>query len=547
MFIAHGDKVRKNARWIMAIVLILLIPGFIALFTQSGGGRPNDQLPTIAGKPVDAARFTQAMDKVRAQYVISQGRELRRSAEMLNQLKQEAVLQMLMEQEAGKLGLRVSDEELVAQIHALPILVNEAGQFQPERYRQLMIYLNNFGINAAQFEDVLRAQLLQGKLQQLVTAGAKATPLEVQQTYLPLHEKVTIELVRFEVADYQQPVVVSNEMVRAFYESNRESFATPEKMKVRYARFDVASQLPHVTVTEADVAEFYERNKLQYAGTNNVPPALDAVKTAVTADLRRLRAERAAADRAGEFSVRIAQPTGATKPEFAAVCAEFGVTPQVTEYFTRTDPIPGITAGADFAQRAFALSADQPYSDPVAGSNTFYVLEYVDFQPSTIPPFEQVEAAATAEIKRGLTLQATRQQGRELVIKLKALVAAGKSFADARAELNLKVEHPATFSIADERPELPAAAAIQQTAVTMAVGAISPFLPTVSGGLVFRLIQREPPDLAEFEKDRERVTRQVLNRNRQALFNDWLNGLIQSRQVDFKIARAGAPTDDAVH
>ena len=58
MFIAHGEKVRKHARWILAGVLVILVPGFVALFTTTGGReRREEDLPTLRGKPVNPAEF----------------------------------------------------------------------------------------------------------------------------------------------------------------------------------------------------------------------------------------------------------------------------------------------------------------------------------------------------------------------------------------------------------------------------------------------------------------------------------------------------------
>ena len=55
MFIAHGDKFRKNARWIFGVIAILTSVGLVSFFTQSGkssGRRVDATLPTLRGVPV---------------------------------------------------------------------------------------------------------------------------------------------------------------------------------------------------------------------------------------------------------------------------------------------------------------------------------------------------------------------------------------------------------------------------------------------------------------------------------------------------------------
>jgi peptidyl-prolyl cis-trans isomerase D len=534
MFIAHGEKFRKHARWIMAGVLILLIPGFIALFTQTGrSDRQQGDLPTLRGKPINAADYQVARNAVMAQYVINSGREVPRTAEFEDRLKQEAVLRLLFLRKASELGVRVVDSELIQQVRSQPLFHMESGQFDPERYRRFLIFLNNYGINEALFEQVMREQLLEAKLQALVTTGAKVSPTEVQLTYTPVHEKQTIELVQFDVADYRGTVTVSNEEARAYYDENKESFRTPAQMKVRYAEFLTDDAKKTIKLTDEEIADYYERNQAMYAGTNNPAPPLEKVKPEIEKDLLVMRADRTAADRATEFAVKLVREPGSAKPDFAKVCADFGVKPKETGYFLKGDLPVGAEAGPAFAQAAFALSADSPYSDPVAGTNGYLVLEYVDYKASAIPDFEKIKDEVTAQVKRLRIYDATVTQGRAAVDQIKKLIASGQTFAAACAELKLKVTTPPPLTLSDEKLDLPSAGRIQQLVLGMKVDALSDFIPTSTGGLVFHLKDRQPPDPAEFEKDKAKLLQQALQRNRQALFNDWVNALVREEQVDF--------------
>jgi len=530
MFIAHGEKFRKHARWIMAGVLVMLIPGFIALFTTTGrSDRRGSDLPTIRGKPVDAAVFEQAENLVQAQFAMEQGHEVRKTSDNMDRVKQEAVLQMLLDRKAQELGLQVSDAELDQQIRIIRDQSNKNGQFD------LVSYLKNRGVSEAAFEKILRTQLLHEKLQQLVMSAARATPTEVQQMYLPLHEKLTIDLVRFDVDNYKTPVIVSNEEVRAFFEDSKESFRTPAKVKVRYAVFPIVDAQKTIKLSDEEINEFYERSLSKYADTNNVTKPLEAVKDEVKAELLKLRAERAAGDQATELTVKLVRQTDAAKPDFTKLCAGMNVVVKETDYLSAKDKLPELGVGPDFLQRAFSLTPDQPYSDPIAGSNALYVLEYIDGKPSAIPPFEDVRENATEQVKTLRRYAATLDQARTTVEQLKKLVAGGKTFTNACAELKLKMETPSAFTVSDQKLDLPAAASIQQMTLGMQVGAISDLVNTLTGAVVFHLRDRQAANLADFEKDKEQLTRQVLQRNRQALFNDWIQALIRAEQVDFKI------------
>lgn len=544
MFIAHGEKVRKNAKWIMLGVLILLIPGFVMLFTQtSSSDRRNAELPTVAGKPVDPAQFEEMKELVRAQYVVMQGRDASRTIRMQDQIKQEAVIQMLIGDKAKAMGVTVSEPELRTALLSQPIFINSAGQFDRERYSQFLIGLNNSGVSEAQFGEVLRQRILIEKIQQLVTAAVKTTPTEVQQAYLPLHEKISIDLVQFDVADYTDPIAVSNEEARAFYEQNKESFRVPATTKIQYAEFTADAARPKIQVTDDEITDFYNRTKYQHADTNGIPQPLALVKALVKEQLLDVRASHAAADRAQEFSLKLTQQP---KPEFAKVCADFGVTPVTTDYLTAFDKLPAITGVPDFAARANRLTADVPVSDPIGSSNNFYVLEFIASTPSHVPPYDQIQTNVTDQVKRLHAYVNTVKRAQENVAQLKQLVASGQSFTQACAQLKLKVETPAPFTLADEKPTLPGGGRIQQATLEIPNHGISDLIETIYGGLVFHLRERQPADPAEFEKDRERLARQLLQRNRQALFNDWIQALVRERQVDFKMPRRQPEAEEPV-
>jgi len=538
MFIAHGEKVRKNARWIMAGILLLLIPGFIALFTTTGSSsaRRETNLPTVHGKPVNAAEYQQARNAFVAQYIINTGNELPHTQEFQDRVTQEAVMRMLLLRKARELGIRVTDNEVVQQIRSQ--FLNPAKQFDPDRYQRFLIFLNTRGVSQSQFEDVMHEELILAQLQALVAAAVKVTPQELKLSYGPLHEKLSIDLVEFNAASNAAPVTVADDEAKALFEKNKRAYRTPKEVKVRHAYFSTAEAKKSVQIADTDIADFYERNKTKYAGTNSVPEPLDAVKDKVRADLLQLRADRQAQDRATELTVKLVQEPGAAKPDFVKLCSAFGITPQETEFFALNSTAPGVQAGPQFNQAAFALTPDVPFSDPVPGEDGYYVLEYLAEKPSEIPPFEQVKEKVIDELKREKTYQATVKQGRDALAQVKKLIADGKTFDQACAELKLKIESPATFTLSDETFDLPAGNQIQQTTLGMTTNTVSEFIPTEQGGLFFRLKDRTPAEPAEFENAKAEFAQEVLQRDRQAMFSSWVSALARSEQVDFGLLRS---------
>jgi peptidyl-prolyl cis-trans isomerase D len=540
MFIVHGSWLRKYLRWILGGLLLILIPGFVVLFTPADSRESRRQtVPTIRGKPVNRLEWDRAQQAIRAQYLIQTGGELPRSARFEQELREDAIVRVVALRKAGELGIRVTDEELIQYIQSQPVFRNEAGQFDRHRYQQFVLRLNQVRLTEAEFEEVMRQQLVILRLQALVCSAAKATPLEVRQAYEPLHEKITIEYVAFDAADHTHAVTVSEEDVAAFYEKQKAAFRTPEKVKLRYVRvpFDVAAQV----VSDADVAQVYERNKAQF--TNDLAAASEEIRAA----LAKSRAQRAAGDRATELTVELVFKPDEPRPDFLQRAAKYNLTPVETGYLTRTDEVAGVTAGPEFLQAAFSLTERAPFSDPVLGQDGYYVIELLDRQRSEILPLAEARPQVVEQLRKQRALEAAVAAGQAAAAKARELVAAGKTFGEVCAELGLTVERAGPFTLSMEKVEIPGDMAVREATLGVAVGGVSPFIRTAQGGVFFHLTAREPPDPAQFEQDQARMTSVVLQRNRETLWNAWLKTILREEQADLGPSVAGpvsaAPQD----
>ena len=535
MFIAHGEKVRKHSRWILGGILLLLIPSFIAMFTTGSRERRAEGLPTLRGKPVNAVEFETAKQTVRDQSVINTGRQMPRTPEAEEIVTQQAMIQMLLLRKAGELGIRVPDSALLQQIRSQRIFASETGQFNPEAYRRFMIFLNNHGISEERFEHLIRRQMIVGQLQAMVADTAQVTPQEAELTYAPLHEKLWIDLVAFDVTNNTEQVSVSDDDARAAFDQNKEPYRKPAQVKVRYALFAFDEMKKKAKITDAEIQEAYEQGKAHdtnvVAGVTN---AVEAAKEQIRQDLLMVSAQRLAGEQAERFSVKLVPEANAPRPDFAKLAAEFGAKVGETGYFSQTDTIEGVKGGRALIQAAFALSfrPEPPFTDPVAGTDGYYVLEYLDGKPSRIPEFGEMKTEVIDRLKRQRLYEAIAKQAREALAKVRQMMGAGQSFAAACAGLKLRSAAHGPFTLSDEKLDLPGAAGIQQATLGMVTNTVSEFIPAASGGVFFYLKDRQPFDRAEFELGKARFTRELLMRNRQAMFESWISTLWRDEQVN---------------
>ena len=535
MFIAHGERLQKYGPWILGGVMLLLLPSFVVMFSPSAAIKQQRlDLPTIGGKPVNLAEFQNAKSAVMTEVAFSSGRQPPRTAEFEDQVNIEAMQRLVLLRKAKEFGITATDDEVVRQVRSMPSFLNEQHQFDPDRYQRYLSFLNNLGISETQLEEVIREKIELARLQSLVATAAKVTPAELKLNYLPLHEETTVDYVEFNATDHKEKFDIKDDDAKAFYDINKEKFRKPAEVKVRDVYFTISDARKSLTLGEDEIGEYYELNKGKYLDDQKKPKPLAEVKDEVKKDLLDLRAERLAGDRATSFSVKLVHEPGTARPDFAKIAADFSVTPHETEFFSLRDTIPGVKAGPQFNQAAFSLSPEAPFSDPIRGEDGYYVMEYLDSQPSDVPPFEQVKTQVIDLLEAQRARDAVVKQGRELSAKVKEAVVAGKSFSDACASVGLKPKTAPPFSIAVDTTNLPFASRVKDIALGMPTNTVSDFILTADGGMFFHLKQRVPPKPEEFEKDKAQMEMQLLERDRQALFEDWANAVMRDENVSYK-------------
>ncbi len=166
----------------------------------------------------------------------------------------------LIEQEAERLGLKVTEEEAADTILQYPAFqVN--GTFDPERYRSL---LQNNRMEASEFESRIKTQLLEQKLRDFINCFLPLTESAIKNFYTYKNEMVKIGFISLDPDDFQTDIEVSDSERQKYFEKNKEKYRVPEKIKITYLEVDSADFQDSITVTENEIKGFYELNRGSY-------------------------------------------------------------------------------------------------------------------------------------------------------------------------------------------------------------------------------------------------------------------------------------------
>lgn len=243
------------------MMLVTLIPGPVG----STGGSP-DAVATVAGKDITANEVSRqlAMMERNGQHISKEMRGL-----FVRDTLDRLVNQRLLEYEALRLGLQVTDQEAAEQIkQILPTAFSGGGVSSMENYAAEV--QQRTGMSVAEFEEMLHAALLQQKVRRLVTDGVAVSPAEIQDEFKRRNEKVKLDYVVIKPGDLEAKVPVTDADLGAYFEKNKARYQIPERRGFKFALLDLAALRQTMRPSEAALQDYFNQNLDQYRVQNRV-------------------------------------------------------------------------------------------------------------------------------------------------------------------------------------------------------------------------------------------------------------------------------------
>lgn len=387
------QTIRERAQgWIAwAIVILISIP-FALWGIQSYLGVGGEPIAaTVNGVEIPARELDRRVQETRfelrerlgAAYDPAAYDDQRLRAEVLETLIQEALLMDVV----GRLGLRVSDQEVQMQILSDPAFVKD-GRFDKETYERLLRFQ---GLTPAMYETQLRQKMSATQLIRAVSSSELATSAELDAYKRLMGQKREISYLRLPLAEHRTEEPIDEARITAYYDSNRARFQSPEQVKLDYLVLDTDSLSSKVEVSEEDLRQHYESDQARFAQPERrevrhlllkVDADADEAKAqAVLDEIQAIRARIQAGESFEELAKTLSQDPGS-----AANGGSLGIIES------------GIMVPA-FDQAAFALAAGE-LSEPVRTPFGYHLIEAVQILPSEVKSFEEVREQLRAELAK---------------------------------------------------------------------------------------------------------------------------------------------------
>ena len=161
----------------------------------------------------------------------------------------------IVSQEAARLGLSASDQELQDEIRK--IFTDASGKFDFNRYREAVV--RQFG-SVERYERMVRDDIAQRKLRAYVSAGVSVSDEEVEREYVRANSSFDLVFVPVEAEALAKNLNISDEDARRYFDEHKEEFRFNEaQKKIRYLYVDQEKAGQKLNISDEDLRKEYDQ------------------------------------------------------------------------------------------------------------------------------------------------------------------------------------------------------------------------------------------------------------------------------------------------
>ena len=260
------DGMRRNASsWIIKVLFAVIIIVFIFAFGM--GGFQGDRAQVLAyvnEQPIMIRDFERVYERrvraLRDQNPNVSYEDLAK-ARFKRQVFDTMVNTNLLLNEAHRLGLDVSQAELIGYIRDVPVFQNEQNQFDKGRYEAV---LTNQRMSPGDYESEVARSILLDKLRSSLDLAVVSTEAEAHDLFTYAKEQVVVDYMLYAWKDFVDAVHPSDEEVAAWYESNKERFRRPPMAEFALLPVTPATLAKPAEITDDEAAVYYEAHKDEF-------------------------------------------------------------------------------------------------------------------------------------------------------------------------------------------------------------------------------------------------------------------------------------------
>jgi peptidyl-prolyl cis-trans isomerase D len=400
------------------------------------------------------------------------------------------VTEQVLTQQAHKMGIEVSDQEVVNGFRErLPWLYPDGNFVGADRAADLVA--QNTGKTLAQLEALLRDSLLEDKIRSIVADGVQVTPAEVLEQFRHRNAKTKIDYVLFDPSQFLKDVKITPDALDAFFQKDRAHYKLPEQRQVRYVMIDPDQVRAQAQVADAELHEYYAQHLSDYRVPDRVKVAHILFKTTGKTPAEVATIEKTAADvlnqiRAGGDFGELAKKY--SEDSTAQAGGELG-------WLIHGQTVP------EFDSMAFSLKPGQ-VSGLVKTVYGIHILKLEDKQMAHLQSFDEVKNSIRGEMEKQRVADAQSTLASNLELQLKSNP---QQFQDIARKAGLEPKESPLFKYSQAIPDLGKTDAFENLAFQLRLNEVGTPIAVPRGAAIIQLVQVVPEHIPALEEVRQQV------------------------------------------
>jgi peptidyl-prolyl cis-trans isomerase D len=506
--------VMRRYRRMLQIGLLLVIAAFVltSVFVGTMGGDSDrtDAVASVNGEVIPLERYQRRyqayLDAYSRVYRDRFSPELAEQLGLPQQAVNDLVQEALVVQRARTEGLEVTDEELNAQIQAVPAF-QDNGRFSLRRYQD---FLKRRGTSAGAFEGDVRRELTRMKVETTVKGGIKVSEAELEQAFVVRREEARAAWALVDVGALAAAAAASDDEVQAYLKEHASEFKQPDRRRIQYVTLVPKDFRPQVP--EADVEKYYTEHTKEFETPRQVRASHLLVSVPQTGGSE-------AEDKA---RAKVADVIRRAKggEDFGKLAAEVSEDPGSKGkggdlgWVKKGEMVP------QFEEALFNLKQGELTAEPVRTPFGYHAIKAFEVKAESRRPLREVAPQIRERLAAEAADKTARAKADEVRPQLQAatdFMAEGKRLSLAPVETTLaKVERPLMLGGPDP---------LEEAAFALTVGGVSAPVKTPAGWVVLKSIEVIPAGVPPLAEIRDKVVAAVKRQKAEAL------GLERAKQL----------------
>lgn len=275
---------KRSKSWITKVIFGAIIIVFVFWGGSSYLAREANKIAKVDRYIISMQHYSKAYSDTLKLYQRRFGDaftpEMIETLDLKNMVLQQLIDDYVLEMEASKMGVSVSDEELQKAIQSVPAFLDN-GQFSVENYKRILAYER---LTPREFEEEQRKGIFQQRVYSMITENTIVSEEEIEALYKYKNDNFDLNYLDIDPKRFAQVVTAGNEDITPYYDENKDSYKIPPKIRIAYIEFPIDKYLKDIEVTPDETREYYDTHKGEFTTEAKVHPRHILVKVPSGAD-----------------------------------------------------------------------------------------------------------------------------------------------------------------------------------------------------------------------------------------------------------------------